>query len=130
MAQQPIEMILARQFGDHLATPMVVLDAEGTAVFWNEPAEHFSGMRYDEHGRIPKEAWLRGYEGRERDGTPIPSDRLPTVVALEQRRPAHLAHQVRLFGERWYDVEVSALPILGQQDRFLGVIVLFWSHRW
>jgi PAS domain S-box-containing protein len=130
MAQQPIEMILARQFADHVATPMVVIDAEGTAVFWNEPAERFTGLRFDETGRLPKETWVRGYKARDRDGNDLPSSMIPTVVALEERRPAHLAHQARLFGGEWFDVDVSALPVVGQQDRFLGVVVLFWSDRW
>lgn len=127
MDQQPIEMILARQFADHLATPVILLDHEGSAIFWNEPAEEFSGLRYDEHGRMPRELWMRSYHGRTREGAEIPREELPVMVALDRQRPAHSAHQVRFFGERWFELAVSALPVIGQQDRFLGVLVLFWS---
>lgn len=129
MAQQPIEMILARQFADHLAIPMIVLDPEGTAVFWNEPAEHFTGMRFDEHGPIPREVWLEGWQGRDGYDNEIPLSELPPVIALDEQRPARLVHKSRLFSDKYYEVDVSALPIVGQQDRFCGVLVSIWSVR-
>ncbi len=127
MSQYPLEVILARQFADHLATPVILIDAEGTGVFWNEPAERFTGLRFDETGPIPRETWMVEYQGRDEHGSPIPTAELPVTVALESQRPAHRRHEARFFGEQFYDVEVSALPVVGQQERFLGVMVLIWS---
>ena len=39
MAQKDIELILTRQLASYLATPVFIVDAIGTLVFYNEPAE-------------------------------------------------------------------------------------------
>jgi PAS domain-containing protein len=126
VAQQPIELILARQFADHLATPMIVVDAQGTAVFWNEPAEQYTGLRFDEMGRIPKEMWVKGLSATDERGAEVPTHLLPPVVALEEHRPAFMRCAVRLFDTGPSSVVLSALPIMGQQGRFLGLVILFW----
>ena len=126
MAQQPIELILARQFADHLATPMIVIDAEGTSVFWNEPFERYTGLRFDEMGRVPKEMWVKGLSAVDDDGIEIPRHLLPPVIALEEHRPAFMRSRVSLFDTGSSDVVMGAFPLLGQTDRFIGVVVLFW----
>src|SRR4029453_4991519 len=56
-AQKPIELILARQLATHLAMPIFLVDADGTLVFFNEPAERILGRRFDETGEMPAAAW-------------------------------------------------------------------------
>jgi hypothetical protein len=128
VAQQPIELILARQFADHLATPMIVIDAEGTSVFWNEPAEIYTGLRFDEMGPIPKELWVKGLSATDPNGAEIPAHVLPPVVALDERRPSFMHCSMSLFDTGPSNVVIGALPIMGQQERFLGVVIMFWQH--
>jgi PAS domain-containing protein len=55
MMNQPVEMILARQFTGYLSVPVVLVNTAGTVVFYNEPAERILGVRFEETGRIDRE---------------------------------------------------------------------------
>jgi PAS domain-containing protein len=55
MTQQPVEMILARQLTGCLSVPVILVDAAGTVVFYNDPAERMLGVRFEETGRIERE---------------------------------------------------------------------------
>ena len=43
MAQYPVELILTRQVASQMAMPVFLVDADGTLVFYNEPAERILG---------------------------------------------------------------------------------------
>ena len=50
-------LILAREFASKLATPTFVNDAEGTLVYYNEPAEGVLGRSFAEAGEMPVDQW-------------------------------------------------------------------------
>jgi len=52
-------MILARQLADSLALPILLVDADGTLVSYNEPAEKIIGRRFEQPGALPAEGWLQ-----------------------------------------------------------------------
>ena len=99
---------LSRVFVDAMPGGIVHADANGDIQHINELGMRFLGLRYDEHGRMPRDLWMKRYEGRRVDGEEIPMPELPVMVALDQQRPAHSSHQVRFFGEQWFDLAVSA----------------------
>ena len=37
--------------------PIVIVDATGTLIYWNEPAELLLGLRFEESGEIPASEW-------------------------------------------------------------------------
>ena len=129
-AQQAVEMILVRQLASYLFVPVLVVDATGTIVFYNEPAERILGVRFEETGRIDPEEADRLIE-LSNDPSADPEDsEHPLVVALQQRRPAH--------GRRWLlrradrvrlQVEATAFPIIDHEERLLGAVAMFWEHR-
>src|SRR5262245_47121314 len=89
MAQQPVEMILVRQLAGYLYVPVLVVDATGTVIFYNEPAERILGLRFEETGPIDPEEADRLVELSD-DPTAGPQDAgIPVLTALQQRRPAH-----------------------------------------
>ena len=53
MVQQPIELILMRELADHLATPIFVVDPDGTLELLDEHAEAILGLRFEETGPMP-----------------------------------------------------------------------------
>ena len=57
-------LILAREFASKLATPTFVNDAEGTLVYYNEPAEGVLGRSFAEAGEMPAEPVVRAVLGR------------------------------------------------------------------
>jgi PAS domain-containing protein len=129
-AQQSVEMILIRQLASYLFVPVLVVDMTGTVVFYNEPAERILGVRFEETGRIDREEADRLIELSE-DPSAGPDDReLPLATALQQRRPAHARRWLLRRGDRVrLQVEVTAFPIIDQEERLLGAVVMFWEYQ-
>ena len=125
MAQKPIELILARQLSSHLTIPIFIVDPRGTLVFYNEPAEKILGERYDETGEMPAQVWSTKFTPRDQSGNLIPPEELPLMIALTQRRPAQKAIKIKGVDGVSRDIEVTAFPITGQGNRFLGGVALF-----
>jgi hypothetical protein len=126
--QHDIELILMRQLATHLATPMFIVDARGALLFYNEPAESLLGRRYEENDELPLEKWSVLFRPTSTDGRLIPADELPLVIALSEGKPAHLS-PILLTGQDKVQrrISTSAFPVVGQQNRRLGAVALFWE---
>ena len=129
MAQQAVEMILVRQLAGYLFVPALVMDTTGTVVFYNEPAERILGVRFEETGRIGPEEVDRLIELSD-DPTAGPDDAgRPLVTALQQRRPAHARRWLLRRSDRVrLQVELTAFPVIDQEDRLLGAVAMFWER--
>lgn len=127
MPQQPIELILLRQWASYLALPVFITDGEGNLLFYNEPAELLLGRRYDEAGEMSVEQLSGIFATETEDGAPLASAELPIAVALVTRRPAHQRLRIRGLDGAWRTIEVTALPIEGQSERHLGAVAIFWE---
>jgi len=126
VTQLPPELVLAKQLADALKTPICIVDAGGNAVHFNEAAEMLLGR-----DRAATEA-LTALELGARlaftniEGTPVPVEQLPAVIALQEHRPAH----------RWLDiidpdgarqrVEATAFPVKSDGGEVVGAVALFW----
>ena len=129
MAQQSVEMILVRQLASCLFVPVMVVDTTETVVFYNEPAERILGVRFEETGRIGPEEADRLIELSD-DPAAGPDDAgRPLLTALQQRRPAHARRWLLRRGDRVrLQVEITAFPIIDQEDRLLGAVAMFWER--
>jgi len=128
MAQKAIEVILARQLASYLGLPVFIVDPDGTLLFYNDPAEAILGQRFAETGELPMAAWSTRFRPTELDGSALPPEALPLVIALRDRQPAHRDMLiVGLDGERRH-IEVTAFPLIGQGGRFLGGVAIFWER--
>ncbi len=130
MAQQAVEMIMARHLADRLFVPVLVADASGTIVFFNEPAERILGVRFEETGRLAPEEAERLVDLTDDPAVGGNGNGRPLVTALQQRRPAHARRSLlrRADGVR-LPVEVTAFPIIDHDDRLLGAVAMFWERR-
>jgi hypothetical protein len=127
VGQQPIELILLKQVASYLALPIFIVNPGGDLLFYNEPAEHILGCRYDERGEMALEVWSVLFTPQTDNGDPMPAEQLPLVVALSERRPVHGGfHITGLDGTR-RQLSVTAIPIVGLGERFLGAVALFWE---
>ena len=127
MSQQAIEVILARQLADYLALPVFLVDPEGNLIFYNEPAEKILGHRYEETGPMPAQQWSTIFLPTDEDGNRLEPDQLPLMIALQQNRPAHSGFWIRGLDGVLRRIEVSAFPLVGQSNRHLGAVALFWE---
>lgn len=126
-AQHPIEIILARQWASTMAHPIWITDDVGNLLFYNEPAELILGVRFDEAGEMPAEELGALFETETLDGSPMPSSELPLLKALTEWVPAHGPLRIRAHDKVWREIEVTAIPLIGEGDRRLGAIALFWE---
>jgi PAS domain-containing protein len=124
--QKQLVLILAREFASNLSTPMLVADARGYLVFYNEAAESVVGRRFSEAGEMPLDDWVAAFEPRTVASEPLPPERRPPRIALDERRAAHLRYLVTSADGVEREIEVTAFPLFAQTDEFVGIVVIFW----
>jgi len=126
--QRDIEVILLRQVASYLATPIFVVDPDGTLVYFNEPAEAILGRRYDEVGEMSHAEWATVFTPTDAHDRPLPQESLPLSVAMRELRSVHGPMRIRGLDGVVRDIAVTAFPIIGQPDRMLGAVALFWEE--
>jgi len=124
--QKHLVLILAREFASNLATPTLIADADGTLVFYNEAAEEVVGHSFAESGEIPLDEWTSSFSPRDAQGRPLPSERRPARIALDERRAAHERFRITSRDGVDRDVAVTAFPLFAHADEFVGVVAIFW----
>lgn len=127
-SQKQLVLILARAFASNLSTPTLIADARGYLVFYNEAAEAVVGRRFSETGEMPLDDWIAAFEPRTAEADPLPNERRPARIALDERRPAHLSYVVTSADGVEREIEVIALPLFAHTDEFVGIIVIFWRR--
>ena len=127
MSQQPIELILARQFADSMSVAVFIVDPEGNLLFYNEPAEDILGIRFAETGATPVAVWAAIFTPTDIDGNPLPPEGLPLVQTLSTQMPAHGTFYIQNKKETQVLITVTSIPIEGRPNRYLGAMALFWK---
>jgi PAS domain-containing protein len=127
MSQKEIEVILTRQLASYLAMPVFLVDTQGTLIFYNEPAEVILGRRFQETGETPVEEWSTVFKPTDEQGVPLPPEALPLVIAITKRRPSHSSFYIHGLDNVRRHIEVTALPLIGQANRHLGAVAIFWE---
>jgi PAS domain-containing protein len=124
--QKHLVLILAREFASSLSTPTLVADERGYLVFYNEAAEAVVGRRFAEAGEMPLDDWLAAFEPRTLAAEPLPPERRPARIALDERRASHLRYLVTSADGVEREIEVTAFPLFAHTDEFVGIVVIFW----
>ena len=127
MSNHQIEIILSRQLAECLSIPIFLTNPAGDLLFYNEPAEELLGKRFEETGKMPVAEWATIFKPVDESGNPLPPEKLPLVKTLTNHHPA--------YGEFWIEslkgeinkISVTAYPIIGRPDRFLGAVAIFWK---
>jgi hypothetical protein len=94
-----------------------------------EPAERILGVRFEETGRIEREEADRLVELTD-DPAVKPGDTgRPMEIALEERRPAYARRLMLRRSDRVrLQIEVTAFPLIGQEGKLQGAVVMFWER--
>ncbi len=127
MAQQEIEVILARNLAEHLAMPIFIVDPRGDLIFYNEPAENILGYHFDETGPMPASQWATIFLPSDEDGKPLPPEDLPLIIATSKKHPAHRRFWIKGLDGALRQIEVTAFPLISQAFHFLGAMAIFWE---
>jgi PAS domain-containing protein len=124
-----LPLILARELGSNLATPMFLIDAAGTLVFYNEAAELLIGRPFAEVGEMPALDFGDEIALSDPDGSPLRRRDTPAGIAFFQRRPAHKVVTATGYDGVRRHVEATAYPLFGATDEMHGVLTVFWEVR-
>ncbi len=125
-APKHLVLIIAREFAAELAVPVLISDAEGRLVYFNEAAEEVLGRSFAEAGELSASEWESTFAVSDEHGRPVELARMPAGVALLERRPAHGQLVIVGLDEVRRRIEVTAIPLLAQRDEPVGVIAIFW----
>jgi PAS domain-containing protein len=124
IADQPLELILARNLISIISLAAILVDSEGKIVFYNDAAGELVGSPFEEIGTMSQDQWNARYGPLDENGEQLPADELPLRIAVREGRPAYARFRIR--GERGLiEVEAGALPLLGPAG-YNGAIVVFW----
>lgn len=129
MAQHEVEVILARHLAECLAMPVFIVNPDGDLIFYNEPAEAVLGQSYTETGTMPAREWSTIFQPFDREGNSVPPEELPLMIALSKRHPAHSLFWIHSKDGVTREIEVTAFPLIGQAERFLGAVAIFWESH-
>src|SRR3712207_5710095 len=111
-----------------IATPMFVVDATGTLVFYNEAAEQVLGMTFADIGEVPPEEWSAFFSPKDVEGRELPLRELPLGVALFEGRPNHSDLLIRSGDGSDRRIAVTAVPLLAHPDEVVGGVAMFWDR--
>jgi len=129
MANQPIELILARQFADSMSVAVFIVDPVGNLLFYNEAAEGILGIRFAETGSMAVDEWSSSFIPTYKDGSPFEPEKMPLVQTLSNQKPAHGSFCItNKKGETHY-ITVTSIQIEGRPNRYLRAIAMFWKPR-
>ena len=121
-----IQMILARQLASCVAMPILLADAEGNLIYYNEPAEDILNRRFEETGEISAAEWNGLVTIADENRVPLPLDERPMRAALLHRRPVSRRMWSRRGDNPWRQMQVTAFPLVGENDQLLGAMSIFW----
>ena len=124
---KPIQIILARQLASSVSAPILLVDAEGTLVYYNESAEAIFNRRFDETGEMTADEWTTLIAARDEDRSPIPPEERPMMKALTRRHPVSRTISLRRPEGDWRHVHVTAFPLIGERDALFGAMTIFWE---
>ena len=122
-----LEVILMRNLADCLAMPIFIVNAQGTLLFYNEPAEVLLGQRFEETGELTANQWATAFVPTDHQHRPLPPEKLPLVIALRQKRPCYADFRIRGLDQVERDIQACAFPLVGRTGRFVGAVAIFWE---
>jgi PAS domain-containing protein len=126
--QQEIELILSRHWASYLNMPIFLVDTGGNLLYYNEPAEVILGRRFSETGSMSANAWSTVFRFTdENDDKPVKMEDLPLTIALRECRAVHRRLYLIGLDHVKRHIQTTCFPLVGQADRFLGALALFWE---
>ena len=126
-ASKPIQLILARQLASSMATAIMLFDAQGNLVFYNEPAESIFNARFDETGEIKVDDLLWVVSVADENRELLAPEARPGRIARLERRPITRTIWMSCNDGAWRRLQATAVPIIGEEQDLHGVMQFFWE---
>ena len=127
--QKHLVLIVAREFASLLATPVLISDADGRLVYFNEPAERVLGTTYVEAGELDAASWSTQFRVTDTEGRSMPLEQMPAGVAFVERRPAQGTIAIVGLDGVSRVISVAAFPLFAHADELVGIAAIFWERE-
>lgn len=127
VVQKSVVLILARELASNIATPMLVLDRNGTLVFYNEPAEVVFGARFDDVGETAAEVWDSRWPVSDEHGEPMSLLSSPLANVILHQTPGHQSIRVTGLDGVARPIDATAFPLFDSLHTFVGAVAVFWQ---
>ena len=125
--QKSVVLILARELASNVATPMLLLDRDGTLVYFNEPAEVVFGTRFDAVGEVKPEVWDERWPVTDPHGTPISLVESSLASVILHQTPGHESIRVQGLDGQVRAVDATVFPLFDSGHHFVGAVGVFWQ---
>jgi len=125
--QKSVVLILARELASNIATPMLLLDQNGTLVYYNEPAESVFGTRFDAVGEVRADVWDERWPVTDAEGRPISLMNSPLADVILHQTPGHQSIRVTGLDGEVRSVDATVFPLFDSGHQFVGAVGVFWQ---
>jgi PAS domain-containing protein len=125
--QKSVVLILARELASNIATPMLLLDREGTLIYFNEPAEAIFGTRFEVVGEIGAATWDERWPVADAEGNPISLMASPLADVILRQTPGHQSIRVTGLDGQQRSVDATVFPLFDSGHQFVGAVGVFWQ---
>jgi PAS domain S-box-containing protein len=125
--QRHIALILARDLASNVATAMLLVDADGDLVYFNEPAERILGRPYAE-AQMSTADLARAFKPVDESGAPVPIHDLPLSTAFRTGAPSRGDFWIETADGRRVHLEVVGIPLFAQVGHLVGGLSVFWEQ--
>ena len=122
-------LILAKDLASRLATPTLVVDADGKLVYFNEAAESVLGTTYADSGLVDYEDLATTFKPQDDEGNWVPLKDLPLTVAVVERKPAHGTFCIKATDGVRRRLAVTSFPLFAHPEELVGAIAVFWERQ-
>ena len=122
-----IQIILGRQRASSVSAPILLVDAEGTLVYYNESAQAIFTGPFDETGEMTADEWTTLIAARDEARNPIPAEERPMMKAIAHRHPISQTISLGRPEGDWRHVHVTSFPLIGERDTLFGAMTIFWE---
>jgi predicted ATPase len=119
---------LAREVAEHVATPMFLLDAVGTLVYFNDAGATLIGKPFSEIGQITATQFGGVLQLTTTSGEPLRRRDSPAGIAMFERRPFHQRIMATGYDGVRRTIDTSAYPLLNELGKNDGVLCVFWQE--
>ena len=127
MPEEPVEIAVTREWASRMTLAVFLVDPDGNLLYFNDAAGAILGKRFEDTGSMVLAVWSTYFEPTDASGAPLFPGKLPLVVALRDRRPAHRELWIRGADGQRRQVQVTAFPLFGADQSLLGATALFWE---
>ena len=127
MAGPGIELILARSLAGSLSVPASVVDAKGTIVWFNDPAERLLGRRAEETLELDPAEIIELLDVHDTDGKPLNPNDMPSLLAVKDGLP-HLVKLLVNGADGTQAVRAVALPLATPEGTVVGALVTWYRE--